>query len=322
MAVLFLRKVLIGLPLPADGTGKVVTTVTDTLYLSHLAQHGTYLQLTFRTQASFRHLIQVVGYFQFHAVTDILIFLDAAEQFVEVIVLLRVQQVLHHSEHAVCTFGKQMDFLSRFQNRKFGSRKQPSGDEAQTIFLVRIFQRQQHADNPLDGLHKPDEQQHIEHIERRMESRQFKSHTGSRVCLVHHIRHKPRNATGEGVENDEHHNDTKHIEQQMGQCCPPRLRITGQCRQIGGNRRTDVLPHGKCRTQLKANPSVSTHDKGNGHGGCRSLYNHCDDRPHQHKYQYRKKTKVSPLLHKSQHLRILAQIRRIDLQVGKSHKKE
>ena len=49
MLVLLLRKFQIRLTLAIDSTRQVVATVTDTLYLRHLAQHSPDLQLTLRT---------------------------------------------------------------------------------------------------------------------------------------------------------------------------------------------------------------------------------------------------------------------------------
>ena len=52
------------------------------------------------------YLIQIIGYFKFHVVADVLVLFYAAEQLVKVIVLFGVHQVLHHSEHTVGTFSE------------------------------------------------------------------------------------------------------------------------------------------------------------------------------------------------------------------------
>ena len=49
MLILLFCELLIGLTLAIDGTCQIITTVTDTFYLRHFAQHGPDLQLTFRT---------------------------------------------------------------------------------------------------------------------------------------------------------------------------------------------------------------------------------------------------------------------------------
>ena len=110
--ILLLCEILIGLTLPADGTCQVIATVTNTFNLSYLTKHGTYLKLTFRAQTPFRYLIQVIGNLQFHIITDILVFLNPAEKFIEVIILFSMQQILYHTKHTMNTLGKQMNLLT------------------------------------------------------------------------------------------------------------------------------------------------------------------------------------------------------------------
>ena len=137
--VLLFGKVLICLAFPVDGACQIITAVSDAFNFRYFAQHGTYLQLTFRTQTTFGYLIQVVGYFQFHVVADVLVFLYPAKQFVEVIILVGMQQVLHHPEHTMRTFGKQVNFFACLQDRKFRSRKHTTGDKPQARFLVFLL---------------------------------------------------------------------------------------------------------------------------------------------------------------------------------------
>ena len=106
MAILFLCKVFITPIFMINGTCKVITTVTNTFYLRHFAQHGTNLQLTFRAQTSFRHLIQIIGNLQLHVVTYVLILLNTTEKLIEIIFIRCMKQITYHAKHTAGTFGK------------------------------------------------------------------------------------------------------------------------------------------------------------------------------------------------------------------------
>ena len=103
MVILLFGKIFIPPKLMIDGTRQMVTTVTYTFQLRHLTQHSTYLQLTFGTQTPFRYRIQVVSYLKFHIVADVFIFLNAAKQFVEIILIRSMQQITHHAKHTAVT---------------------------------------------------------------------------------------------------------------------------------------------------------------------------------------------------------------------------
>ena len=191
MLVLLLGEILIGLALAVDGTCQVIAAVADALYLRHFTQHGTYLQLTFRTQASFGHLIQIIGNLQLHAVTDILVLLHTAEHFVEIIILLRMQQVLHHSEHTAGTFGKKMYFLACLQDGQLCRRKHTARDKTQAIFLVLLLHWNNGTDRTFDKLHEPYQYQHVADIEASMECRKLEGYGHSRIFSTHHVLYEP-----------------------------------------------------------------------------------------------------------------------------------
>ena len=83
MFVLLFSKVHSTLTLTTDGTCQVIATVTNTFNFSHFAKHTPNFKFTFRTQTAFGHTVQIIGYFYLHAVTDVFVFFDTAEQFVE-----------------------------------------------------------------------------------------------------------------------------------------------------------------------------------------------------------------------------------------------
>ena len=171
MVILLFREILISLTLAIDSTRKIITAITDTLNFSYFTKHCTNLKLTLRTQTPVRHLVQIIGYLQLHIITDILIFFDTAEQLIIIIVLIRMQQVLYHIEHTVSTFRKQMNFLACLQNGKLRCRKHATGNEAETIFLISFFLRNDGTNRTLYQFYKPDQQQYIADIKASMESR-------------------------------------------------------------------------------------------------------------------------------------------------------
>ena len=80
-----------------------------------------------------------MGYLNFHVVAYALIFLYAAEEFVELVALLSVEQFLNESEHLVCALCVEGDFLLCFKDGEFGCREQTSCDESQTGVLVALL---------------------------------------------------------------------------------------------------------------------------------------------------------------------------------------
>ena len=65
------------LAMAVEGACQVVARVANALQFGNLAQHAHNLHLGLNTQATFAHLVQVVGNFHLHIVGDILVFLYA-----------------------------------------------------------------------------------------------------------------------------------------------------------------------------------------------------------------------------------------------------
>ena len=104
--ILLFCKVVTSIAFTIDGTSYIITTVTNTFDFSHLTQHATNLQLTFRTQTSFRYPIQIIGNFQLHIVANVLILLNTAEQLIEIVFVSSMKQFIQHTEHTAHTFCK------------------------------------------------------------------------------------------------------------------------------------------------------------------------------------------------------------------------
>ena len=90
MFILLFCKINISSALTVNSSCQVVTAITNTFYFCYFTEHFTYLKFTFRTQTSFRNLIQIVSNLYLHIVTDILVFLYTAEQFIKIILIFRM----------------------------------------------------------------------------------------------------------------------------------------------------------------------------------------------------------------------------------------
>jgi hypothetical protein len=66
-----------------EHSGKVVAGVGDGFNLRDNSKHPVYFALTFVRESSFAHFVEIVGYFEFHAVRDVLVLLDSFKQFDE-----------------------------------------------------------------------------------------------------------------------------------------------------------------------------------------------------------------------------------------------
>ena len=169
MFVLLFSKVVATRTLAVDGAGQVITAVTDTFDFGHFAQHATDFQLTFRTQTTFGYLVQIVGDFQFHVITDVFILFDTAEELVEFVFVGRVKQFIQHTEHTAHTFREEVDFLAGLNDGKFRSRKQTTGNEAEAVFFLHFLLWDNLANGLFDEFHEPNQDQYVTDIEGGME---------------------------------------------------------------------------------------------------------------------------------------------------------
>ena len=111
VVVLFVGELRFAFVAASDTTCQVVTGVGNTFYFRNGTEHDADLFFTFRAQAAFSNECQVIGDLDFHAVADVLVFLDTAVYFQEVILVLFIKQVLDHAEHALRTFSEYGNFL-------------------------------------------------------------------------------------------------------------------------------------------------------------------------------------------------------------------
>ena len=79
-----------------------------------------------------------------------------------------------------------------------------------------------------------------------------------------------------GIEHDEEHHHTKHIEEHVGQGGTASLRVGGERSHEGSNRRTNVLTHRQGGSLFEAETRdvhAEEHQR-DGHRGCRRLHDH------------------------------------------------
>ena len=113
MAVLLVvEMILLAIVFAGNGAGHVVAGIADGLQFTHLTQHGADLTLRVIREVGVADVLKVFGNLQLHVVADALVFLDTRVELVELSlfrVLLvggtagKVQQILHHAEHALHT---------------------------------------------------------------------------------------------------------------------------------------------------------------------------------------------------------------------------
>ena len=172
--VQFFGELFLASALAFQGTGNVVATVSDTLYLGNLSQHRSYLHLGVVAKVRRSHLIQIIGNLNFHAIADAFVFLYSIEYFNKLAFILFVKQVSHHPEHALHTSGERPYLLMCLQNRKLWRLHDARLDELQTeVFLViAVPWLDQHAYQPFYLRDEPYQNSCIHDVERRVEGRQ------------------------------------------------------------------------------------------------------------------------------------------------------
>ena len=62
----------------------------------------------------------------------------------------------------------------------------------------------------------------------------------------------------ERMENTEYPDDPEEVEYEVGKCRPACLCVTGQCRNVGGYRCSDIFSHHQCDTQIQVENSART----------------------------------------------------------------
>jgi len=88
--ILLFGEIHTAITLAVDSTSQVIATIANTFNLGHFTQHSPDFQFTFRTQTTLRHLIQIIGNFNLHAVADVFILFDTAIQLVEVVFIAQM----------------------------------------------------------------------------------------------------------------------------------------------------------------------------------------------------------------------------------------
>ena len=79
---------------------------------------------------AFTDQVQVVRDFYFHVVANALVLFDACIEFHEIVFFLHFQKFRHKAEHLERSSREQVDFLTGFQQRKFGCSQQTGTDKA------------------------------------------------------------------------------------------------------------------------------------------------------------------------------------------------
>ena len=172
MLILFLSKVFLALHLSVDGTGDVVTAVADALYLSDLTKHGANLCLGVIAEMRIADHIEVFGYLYLHGITDILVFLDARIEFVELVVVFDCQQLTHEAKHTLDALGKRGNLFLCLQHRElWGLHDGCATDitQAELLFHLVVARFDDAAHEFLYLRDKPDEHKGVGDVEAGME---------------------------------------------------------------------------------------------------------------------------------------------------------
>ena len=112
---------------------------------------------------------------------------------------------------------------------------------------------------------KTDEQGSVQNVEAGMKHGQ---HDGNTCCLSRHgriVANESAHHVDKGIEHDKHPDDTKHVEQQVGQGCTSCLNARPQGCKIGCCRRSDVLTHHQGDAHTDRQHTSRTEQDGNGH---------------------------------------------------------
>ena len=238
LVVVGIEVVLLGGKLTVDGACHVVARVAYRLQLAHLAQHGAYLALRLVREVGVAHALQVFGYLYLHIVGDAFVFLNPREELVVgclVLLLLvggrrrQVQQLLHHTEHALHTLRERCYLLLSLQDRKLRCAHEARCDEvqAEVFFLVHALGLDNPADETLYLRHKPYEDERVGNIEAGMEGGQHKAQLGGigqecllRDALLRHryvVAYQTADQVDERAEYHQYPHHTEEVEEHVRQ---------------------------------------------------------------------------------------------------------
>ena len=80
-----------------------------------------------------------------------------------------------------------------------------------------------------------------------------------------------------GIEQQEHPDDTNHVEHQMGQGSTSCLCVGTECSQVGCGCRSDVLSQHQGNAEIDGEHTSGAEQDGDSHHGCRRLYDAGDE---------------------------------------------
>ena len=225
--------------------GQIVAGIAYRFQFANLAQHLSNLRLGLVAQVVLAHLFQEAGYLYLHVVGIVLLTLYLTIQMRELALVLFVHQTAHHTEHPLYTLAKLSRFLLSLQDGDFWRLHQVRLDVLKPellLFGLRLLWQQQ-AHHALQLGNQSYQDGRVRHVETGVE---HSENHGQARCLTANRRvvtYHPAYHIDEGIEHAQHPHDTKHIEQQMGQCRPASLCVGSESSEISRCRRTDVFAH-------------------------------------------------------------------------------
>ena len=233
------------------------------------------LRLTLRTQSTLGDLVQVIRDLHLHIIRDVLVLLDAGEELIEILALLRVQQLRHEAEHLMATGGEDIHLLLSLQDGELGSGEQTATDVGEAgLVLLRVRLRSDDlAHQTFQRLDEPYQDQHVTYVEGGMESGQHDRQ--DRLVLRLRMRvatHQPADEIDEMREDGEDPYHTEHVEDHVRHRGTSGLRGSGERHHIGSDRRTDVLTHHQGDTHVDVQHTRRTERHGDGHDGGGALH--------------------------------------------------
>lgn len=250
--------------LALQGLRHVEASVGYRLDLADDPEHTGDAHLAFRTQTAFGHTVQIGADLDFHAVGNLLIFLQTVVDGVIIIIfLVGMYQVARHAEHPLNPLPVNENLFLGLSNVKLGGRKDTAADifEAEFLLLVLVARRHDPAYDLYIKLGEPDHHEQVAGVEHGGEHCQAESHTAlrpgrhssggveksgaSHACFLRladvegidavagpgdigHELHK-------GMEDGKHHQRAQHVEEHMAHGRALGGEITAQ----GGEHRGD-----------------------------------------------------------------------------------
>ena len=186
--------------------------------------------------------------------------------------VLLVEHSPDGGEHPLHILGKAGGFLLCLQDGDFRGLDEVGMYILQTELVIGTFAgfllRQQTAYHFLHLGNETYEDGGVGDVEAGVEHREYHRQKGALTALGGVVAHDAADGIDKGIEDAQHPDDAKDIEEQMGKGCTTSLKVGTKGCKVGSGGGTDILTHDEGYAQIDRQHTSRTKQDGDCHDGC------------------------------------------------------